>query len=633
MKTRAARLTLQDIANLALVDRSVVSKWRTRPAPATVPAPFPDALMNESGLETFDLDEVVNYLTQTGRGNNDQLRVDALAAAPPVGADLDVLQALLCLHALTGEELAALDGGKLAALALVEDPHDRRLLAEVRRADPALVGYVDDLVAASLGPGDAWRRVEAGRLCRERGERGFHPGLHELVAAVTAACREHVADLDPAVAPPAGLDLVTLAEGFSGIARSDDPSAPEARRLRRLTAIHELREVLAPRATVRVATILAPDTSAALSELDQLVLDLGPADMAVVLGPASLLCDALRGQDQSDRAETLRPGNLVMAIRLPRGLWKHAHRQNLALWVLRGGARYERVRIADLTEEVRIPDELTADVAAALDRSEQERAYRYARSSDLPSILAGGSVVPRGVRAVHWGRGAEEGHLDRVLAASLITSEALAGFDLAVEAAPGNVARRRRSIAELRDAGQLRVLRGSRIDKPHAVTGGTVSVLTPSGSYDDVRLDPFDVERYYPRARRTEPGDVVFEHQPPRAVVDPVGGSLVASPARIIRLAERAPIGPYLLASAINAMTHSEWETWAVAEIDRSQRDLIERAVRDAARHRAELTQRLEAVDRLTTSLVEGVAAGSVALTPSTETSNAPSLPVERRTA
>lgn len=633
MRSRAARLTLQDIADLALVQRSVVSKWRTRPAPTAIPATFPVALMDESGLETFDRDEVVTYLTRTGRGNNDQIRVDALAATPPVGADLDVLQALLCLHALTGEELATLSGDELSGVALAEDPDDRLLLAEVRRADDALVAYVDDLVAASLGPGDAWRRVERGRLCRERGERGFHPDLNVLVAAVTAACREHVADLDPAVAPPAGLDLVALADGFSGVVTSDEPAGPEARRVRRLTAIHELQEVLVPRATVRVAAVLEPDTSVALGALDRLVLDLGPADLAVVVGPASLLCDALRGQDQSERAETLRPGNLVMAIRLPRGLWKHAHRQNLALWVLRGGARYDRVRMADLTEEERIPDELTADVVAALARSEHERSYRYARSGDLASVLVGGPVVPRGVRAPHWGRGADEGHLDRVLAASLTSGEPLDGFDLEVGAAPGNVTRRTRSIAELKDADQLLVLHGSRIDRAHNVAGGTVSVLTPSGSYDDVRLDPFDAERHYPRARRTEPGDVVFEHQPPRAAVDPVGGSLVASPARILRLAEHAPIGPHALAAVINAMTHSEWETWAVPEIDRTQRDLVERAVRDASRHRAELTRRLEAVDHLTTSLVEGVAAGSVALTPSPETTEAPSLPAERGTA
>lgn len=633
MKSRAPRLTLQDIADLALVQRSVVSKWRTRSTPAGIAASFPQALVGETGLETFDRDEVVGYLVRTGRGNNDQIPADALAAAPPLGADLDVLQALLCLHAVTGEELATLKDDELAALALAEDPDDRLLLTEVRRAEAALVAYVDDLAAASLGPGDAWRRVERGRLCRERGQRGFHPDLDVLVAAVTAACREHIAELDPAVAPTAGFNLLTLADGFSGVVTSDEPSDPEARRLRRLTAIHELQEALAPHATVHVATVLEPDTSVALDALVELVFALGTDDVAVLVGPASLLCDALRGPDQSERAKTLRPGNLVMAIRLPRGLWKHAHRQNLAVWVLRGGERYERVRIADLTEEARIPDELTADVVAALAGSEKERAYRYARSIDLASVLAGGPVVTRGVRALHWGRGADEGHLDRVLAASLITGEPIDAFDLEVQAAPGNVTRRTRSIAELRDADQLRVLHGSRIDRAHAVDAGTVSVLTPAGSFDDVRLDPFDAERHYPRARRTEPGDVVFEHQPPRAIVDPVGGSMVASPARILRLAEHAPIGPHVLASVINSMTHSEWETWAVPEIDRAQRDLAEGAVRNAARHRAELMRRLKAVDRLTTSLVEGVAAGSVALTPSLETTEAPSLPTERGTA
>jgi hypothetical protein len=70
-----------------------------------------------------------------------------------------------------------------------------------------------------------------------------------------------------------------------------------------------------------------------------------------------------------------------------------------------------------------------------------------------------------------------------------------------------------------------------------------------------------------------------------------------------------------------------------VPEIDRGQRDLVERAVRDAARHRAELMRRLQAVDRLTTSLVEGVAAGSVALTRSHKITDAPPLPTESRTA
>src|SRR4051812_29989892 len=132
MKSRAPRLTLQDIADLALVQRSVVSKWRTRSTPAGISATFPQALVDETGLETFDRDEVVGYLLRTGRGNNDQIAVDALAAAPPPGADLDGLQALLCLHVLTGEELTALDGDEIAALALAEDPGDRLLLAEVR---------------------------------------------------------------------------------------------------------------------------------------------------------------------------------------------------------------------------------------------------------------------------------------------------------------------------------------------------------------------------------------------------------------------------------------------------------------------------------------------------------------------
>ena len=81
-----------------------------------------------------------------------------------------------------------------------------------------------------------------------------------------------------------------------------------------------------------------------------------------------------------------------------------------------------------------------------------------------------------------------------------------------------------------------------------------------------MKLDPFDASRKYPRAARTDPGDVIFVEKPhPRAWVDTTGGALVASPAKIIRLRETAEFGPRVLATVINEMgtAGSEWQTWS----------------------------------------------------------------------
>ena len=172
-------------------------------------------------------------------------------------------------------------------------------------------------------------------------------------------------------------------------------------------------------------------------------------------------------------------------------------------------------RVADLDGDRLELEDLASDVAGALQRSEQ-RAYRYTRIVDLSQILASGPVVPRGTRAVRFGTSAVETSLERVQIASLTTSESIPGYDVTVATGPGQVVLRRRSLSEFASAGQLTMRRGSRIDLATAVAGGTVRVLSADGSTDGIQLDPFDAARIYPRATRTEPGDVVFLEHPGR---------------------------------------------------------------------------------------------------------------------
>ncbi|MDN5858637.1 MAG: hypothetical protein L0H84_08425 [Pseudonocardia sp.] len=622
MVAQPGTLSLQDIADLARVSRPVVSMWRRRPQIDGKLVPFPKPVRTTERTERFDRDEVVAYLETTGRGNNVDTRLDAPAVAVPDTVDLEDAITFLCLHALTGAELDEHTAAELADLAEQTDPHDSLLLREVKATagDPHLLRYVDDLVEASYGTPDALARLERGRLRREAAERGLNDELVDLLCSVTTAARLYLTDDAVALVPPADHRMTRrLAEGFAGIVLADDPAA----RARRRRAVIDGIEVLdgAP-ALVRVLSVVGLPDADALRAADDLVLELRPTDVGVVLGAASLLCDPLVGDLQQSRSATLRPGNLALAARLPRGLWKGAHRQSLAVWVLRGAGAAGPVWLADLDAEEIVPDDLASDVLAALQHTEH-RSYRYARRAELATVLAAGAVVPRGVRAVRLAGAETSTYLDRIHAATLTTSAPVPGYDGTVAAAPGQIVLRRRSLGELREAGRLAVRRGIRIDRSLDDAGGSVRALSADGSTDAVRLDPFDVAQRYPRAVRTEPGDVVFLQRPrPVARVDPDGGALVAAPSRILRLRPGGPVGPHTLAAIVNVIVPdgSEWPTWSVPDLPPGEAAALDAVLAAAAARKAELSRHERALQDLVTNLVHGVAAGAVTIDPTITT-------------
>jgi hypothetical protein len=610
-------LTLQDVAALARVSRPVVSMWRRRPQVRGQLIPFPQAVAMVGGFERFDRDEIVGWLEKTGRGNNVEARQDARALSVPEGIEGEEVVTLLCLQAMTGAEMEGLGPDELVSLAAGVDPRDGILLREVRalRTDQKLLRYVDDLVEASYGVSDALARLEAGRLRRESGERGLTDELVGLLRTITVAARAHLGDEAVALALPADHRLARrLAEGFDGVLvdRTDD----SARRQRRRAMIGGFDVLDDVQGAVRVVSVVGESDADVLEVVDELVLSLGPGDIGIVLGSAAVLCDQLIGESEQRRSQTLRAGNLAMAMRLPRGHWKAAHRQSLGLWILQGGRNEQSLRMADLTAETIDADDLASDVSAALQFTE-DRAYRYARRGELALVLAGGPVVPRGVRAVRLGSTGTTTHLDNIHTATLTTSEPVPGYDVTVAPALGQIVLRQRSLGELVAVGQLVMRRGSRIDTTQTDPAGTVSVTSADGSTDHVHLDPFDAARLYPRATRTEPGDVIFLQRPrPTARVDRQGGALVASPSRILRLQPGAFIGPHSLAAIINmvATPGSDWQTWSVPEFDPREADALDAALAGAADHLADLYGHVQATRDLTTSLIQGAATGAVTI-------------------
>lgn len=611
-------MTAEDVARLARVSRQAVTNWRRRPMTSVGHLPFPGPVGMVGGAECFAADEVITWLEQTGRGRNPEARADAPAFALSEGLDLDAVVTMLTLRSLSDGDLSGLSATELDVLAMAADPDDDFLRAEVAAigAHAGLARYVDELYESALGFADAVERAQASRLGRS-GERGLVPDVLDLLASVTSACRMHAGGEGVALDP--WVDAVIarrLAEGFTGVTSLGADA--QARAVRRQLALAEVDLIPAGGPTVRVLSVVGDGYLDALQKLDDLVLELSPLDVAVVLGPAALLCDALRGQWDALRAETLSGDPLVMAARLPRGLWKHAHRQQLGLWILAAGHPSGRVVVADLTSDAIDLDDLATDVTAALARG-RARSFRYGRAVERAELRGRRPLVPPGIRATRLGDPAHADHRDRIVSATLITSEPLAGYDLEVRAAPQSIVIVPSSLGELVDERRIELCRGTRIDPMHATPHGTVTVMSADQATGDLLFDPLEAVQHYPHARRTEPGDVVFVGSPrPLARVDQVGGSLVRYPSRGLRLPTGAGIGPHALAAVINLLPDDagEWRTWNIPLLGAGEVDAVEHALTEAAAHADDLRRRESAMKELVTNLIQGVAAGTLTLEP-----------------
>ncbi len=627
MGSGAPTLTLQDVADLARVRRPVVSMWRKRPRVRGELMPFPEPVEITEGVERFSRDDIVSWLQETGRGNNGEAHLDAPALSTPDGASLEDLVTLLCLAVTTIQELADTTAEDRANLAREADPRDQFLQREVIAMKPAAttLSFIDDLIEASFGPGEALERLEQSRVRRALGTRDLTTGALDVVRSVAEACASYL-DVEGVPLVHGGTTTtltLTLADYFAYLVVGGD--GPEQRALRRRASIRGVETATdAKSPNIRVLSVVGSEFDEALDEIDNVVLELSERELAVVLGPASLLCDELRGEHEHDRSQTLRPGNLVVALRLLRGMCREAHRQALGLWVCSGRGSTQRPLVADLaafTDDESDAGDLAADVVGALD-DPGGRAFRYLRPHDLAQILSSSTpVVPRGVRAVRLATSDVKRHAERINAATLVTSAPIPPFDVLVAEAPGAMLVRRRSLGEMKGLGLVQVKRGSRIDPSYADDAGSVAVLSATGT-DSIALDPFDAARYYSRAARTEPGDVVFTERPrPRALVDEHGSSLVASPSRILRVSPKAGVGPHAVAAIINRLPDdaTEWQTWSVPTLDADQVEQLDEALIEAAAYESSLHEHLNAVHSAITAMIDGVATGAVTLTTPTD--------------
>ncbi|MFI8775159.1 hypothetical protein ACIGKQ_23795 [Gordonia sp. NPDC062954] len=609
-------LTMQDIAVLARVSRPAVSQWRKRPVVRGELIPFPAPVATVDTVDHFDQGEVVAWLERTGRGRNrEEQQLDVGAYALPEGVRFDDVVLLLALYALSGVGLTDATHADLVTAATTVDPTDELIVREVRAfdADRDTLAFADQLIDASLGTPDALERLERGRLGRSRAVRDLTSEALALIRGVVEAAVMHLGQDDVPIIP-GGDQGLALAVSDVASRLVVDGRVGDPRELKRRAAIAQVETDSSARGrAVLVTSLLGAEVGVVLDSVDTTLLELKDGDVGVIVASAAALTDHLAGTLQRRRSETLMIGNVVAALRLPRGMWREAHRQCQAIWICRGGAAVDLLHVADLDITGRDQfGDLAADVAAALDR-DVRRAARFTRSRELLRIRTSGTVVPQGTQAPRLHSRTAETHADRVHHATLQTSEPVRTVDVLIAPSSGRFRTQQFSLAELAEQKLISVLSGNRIDPADADPEGTVDVL-PDRPF---RLEPFHAAQRYRRARRTDPGDIVFVEKPaPHAVIDTTGGSLVAAPAKILRINRTAPFGPHVIAAIINTRcaAGSEWKAWRVPEFTPDDASRLETALAEVAAYRSAVEEKMAAAVELTGALIDGVAEGEISL-------------------
>lgn len=696
-------ISLAGIAALARVKRPVVSVWRSRFASGD--ASFPAPIRTESGQEVFDAQQVARWLVQTRHGNNPDAIADAGAhaaltgMAPPGSPGFDALTALIALRAAHAAPLAHLDPHELVDLADATDPDDDCLLHEIEHIEGDLGAYarfVDVLVDGAYSPAAAFEIVMAGRFRdgrRDLARVSLSDTAVSLVAdAALALAVNNQNRLDASGSAPLRfvdptgacsdllIGLVARAAESQDIALASANDGAEASRLlhRRLMAHSVLRQGLdgqgldgqglerqgldvrqsgefaASGALVHVAQYPTPakpkQTSAEiLAAIENIALQMDDQQRAVIIAPASVLCDGrLPAAAAELRASVLRSGRVRAIVRLPAGLVTASPRRSLALWILGPGhagvALGERwTVVADLSEqkltEASVAD-LVSDLTAAMGEKAVVRAhaFRFARFVLTSNLLArSGSLVARRVPVQHGASAAIPADASRGSSAAeaVLRAERLIGsLDEAVTDGPAlgglgveqsHAARSlpASSLGDLAAEGHLRMRSGTRLRADHLEAAEGFAVIGTAELYDGSpacrRIDRLDFAEHYPAARLTEPGDVVFCASPtPAARVDRQGSSVVAYPARVLRINAADPAGllPDLLASAIaRAPRHStDWRRWRVRRVLPQQREALENALEALRRQRESLRRRLADLNELDELIADAVTAGILTL-------------------
>ncbi len=613
----ALLISMPEIAELAGVRRPVVTAWRRRhlgfPAAAggSMAAPLFDArtvvdwLVATGRADRARIEPELSLYTFA-----------AFGAEFPAADLVAMLTALICLRWLDEDEPLDAGRGDIVAAASLRaarvDPADNLLLSEIRQLPPGagvLASAADDLIEAAWGCRGAVERIMAARHrfgAAELTTRAVPPELAWLVARLSGAA-ERSARPDPILVsdPAAGPgDLIAAVIELLGADRlprcgGAERSSYLARLARRRLVVHGIPLQDAdiavadglpdgaanPDVIVTQIPYQPPESRSATAVLD-LIRDISawlrPDANAVVIGPADVLVSVLPAASDAAlaRAKLLQDHLVQAVVRLPGGAAPDCPGDEAALWVLGSAwnsSRDDHILLADvsdreLTDEV--IDELTEDVLAWRRGGYDPRAHTRTLSDQVQVSDLVEPPRPLTVRRSAAVREQQAGAATRVARVTRLQADlAMIGSRAAAGRRPvhGGVAVRAAdraadrpvlvTIGALIKAGRLIMVKGTRLTPAHLAGTGQFPVLggpelSGTARRGQRKIDQATLGAHYPRAKLTEPGDVVVTTVPQlAAAVDHEGYSVTEFPARILRIpaAEQAQFTPLVLAALLSS--------------------------------------------------------------------------------
>ncbi|MCK9247546.1 MAG: hypothetical protein M0P31_00990 [Solirubrobacteraceae bacterium] len=655
-------LTMQGIADLAQVRRPVVSVWRTR-YPAASVAPFPEPLSTEP--LRFDAEQVAEWLVSTGRGNNRDAGLETALHADAMqrlAGDPDRASALLLLHDVVGGPVRGmaveaarrhLDDRRLGFLvppdtlgSALADAELCRAADEVAEAAFSGARALDRLVDGFEGAGGPWADEALTASAKEllaatvvelqRAEPRVvvpaGPGAAVVAGALTRHLDEH--ELPTVSLPPSSLERVAdraawrrlAAYGASLLGQDAERGSMVAG-----PAVAAGTEAASTGQQGRLCLLVAQ--GARRQELrdliDGLLTDLTEQDLLMVVGPSLLLTDHAGRHDRVRLLERS-PGDVTplrYVARLPKGLGRFGGRRRLGVWVLGGRPTGWTVvgAHADLRLDAAAVSALASDVTVAVSDVADVRAHAFRSSAvrDTRRLVRQGELIVPADPAVASPSGGERlaraWALSDDLARKRPSESLIDGFDLlAGDTADGRTVGFTEATPRLgRDLPGARIP-SERLDVPRpgwAIVVGPDEVrgVAPIG---DRGIDRLVLERVAPRARLTEPGDVVYVAAGgPAAIVDDHGGHVVLAPARIFRCLDTDGdhrLLPSVVASDIAEQPGRDRATWRVRTVPGDAAGPLAALTSRTGEHRRRLLRELQTLDALERELIAGFADGTL---------------------
>ncbi|THV22098.1 N-6 DNA methylase [Glycomyces paridis] len=685
----AWRITSGEVATLAGVKRPVVTNWARRHPDFPAPVAHESGRALFDGREVADwlLD------TGRGNTDPADLRaeltlhtLDAWRTAMPPTELVGALTALICLRQQLDRPTADRTWQAVLDRAADLDTDDRFLLAELRavpfRLGPALAALADELTDAAYNAAEAFEWVMAARR---------RLGAHELAADSPAPALAKVLarvadtpglDAGAVIAVPdvrAGDLLAALADeadpdgGRAFLAADPDPVLARLTRRRMLVrGVFEFQLHIAEAEDLAVDALGDPDVivcalpyeaaetrdpHTALERVQAITDLLADGCSGVVLGPAAALVDALSLHGQADllRRSFLTEGLLKAVVELPEGALPYRPGYRTAIWVLARTPREQRrgkILLIDLSAQpltAPVLDDLADDLAiwrgAGWDTDPRhEPRQGAALPASVLAGLAGAAFSPRhrsetsrysSAVAERPARISElEVRLESL--AEQARSQNEPGLRTHAALRPEGRPVRRTTVGHLLKTHRLRRLPGHRIAPEHVTGKGRYPVLGPDEVTGALPIGSRRIDREilftaYEHAIFTEPGDIVVTANPRfGAIVDEEGLSIVAYPARVLRVRPEAPrpLRPRVLAALLQAAASEHPRTagavraprriddFVIPDLDPEETERYEALLARIARRTAALREQTAILEDLTRLTAAGLIDGTLAIPP-----------------